>query len=85
MSQHVSLDDICLYCQVSGESGKRLVDSISNAAEEYLASIGIAVNDRNRERFALTVKAMTLHEMENPGAERPHGIQQMINSLKFQR
>lgn len=85
MSQNVSLDDICLYCQVSGESGKRLVDTLSGAAEEYLISIGITPNARNRERFALTVKAMTLHELENPGTERPKGIQQMINSLKFQR
>ena len=85
MSKYVSLDDICLYCQVSGESGRLLVDSLSNAAEEFLLSIDITPNDRNRERFALTVKAMTLHELENPGAERPEGIQQMINNLKFQR
>lgn len=83
MLRSVTLDDLCLYCRVSGDAGQRLAQSLAEAHEEELASMNIPLTARNAERYALTVKAMTLHEMENPGAERPLGIQSMITGLRY--
>lgn len=83
MLQSVTIDDLCLYCQVSGESGRKLTESLAQAHEEELQAAGISITERNRERYALAVKAMTLHELDHPGENRPQGIKSMIAGLKY--
>ena len=81
--ESVTPEDLYLYCKADSEEQKLLADQLAEAAEASLLSKGILINDRTRLRFALTVKAMTLHEMDHPGEELPRGIREKINDLKF--
>lgn len=76
-------EDLYLYCKADSEEQKLLADQLAESNESALLSKGIPLNDKTRPRFALTVKAMTLHEMDHPGEELPRGIREKINDLKF--
>ena len=79
----VTTDELYLYCKADSDEQKRLVDQLGEAAEASILSKGIPLNDRNKPRFGLVVKAITLHEMDHPGEALPQGIREKINDLKF--
>lgn len=79
----VDIEDLYLYCRVDSEEQMLLARQIAEECEATLLDKGIPVNDKTRRRFSLTVKAMTLHEMDHPGEEYPRGIREKINDLKF--
>ena len=80
----VSPEELYLYCKIDDvEEQQRLADSIAEAKEAYLLRQNIPLNESTRERFALCVKAMTLHELDHPGEATPQGIREKINDLKF--
>ena len=81
--ESVTPEDLYLYCKADSEEQKLLADQLAESNEASLLSKGILINDRTRLRFGLTVKAMTLHEMDHPGEEIPRGIREKINDLKF--
>lgn len=81
--QSVTPDELHLYCKADSDEQKQLADQLAESCEASLLSKGIPMNDRTKPRFGLTVKAMTLHEMDHPGEELPRGIREKINDLKF--
>lgn len=81
--ESITPEELYLYCKADSEEQKLLADQLAESSEAALLSKGIPINDRTRQRFGLTVKAMTLHEMDHPGEELPRGIREKINDLKF--
>lgn len=81
--QSVTPEELYLYCKADSEEQKQLADQLAESNEAMLLAKGIQLNDRNRLRFGLAVKAMTLHEMDHPGEPTPQGIREKINDLKF--
>lgn len=79
----VTPEELYLYCKADSDEQKQLADQLAESAEDSLLSKNIPINDKTRLRFGLTVKAMTLHEMDHPGEELPRGIREKINDLKF--
>lgn len=79
----VTPEELYLYCKADNDEQQLLADQLAEAAEASLLSKGIPLNDRNKPRFGLVVKAMTLHEMDHPGEALPQGIREKINDLKF--
>lgn len=79
----VTPEELYLYCKADSKEQKLLADQLAESCEASLLSKGIPLNDKTRQRFSLTVKAMTLHEMDHPGEELPRGIREKINDLKF--
>ena len=79
----VTPEELYLYCKADSEEQQLLADQLAEGAEASLLSKGIPLNDKTKLRFALTVKAMTLHEMDHPGEPTPQGIREKINDLKF--
>lgn len=79
----VAEDELYLYCRADTEEQKALALQLGQANEMRLLGKGIPLSDDNRSLFGLTVKAMTLHDMDHPGEETPRGIREMINDLKF--
>ena len=79
----VTPEELYLYCKADSEEQQLLADQLAEANEASLLFKGIPINDRTRHRFALVVKAMTLHEMDHPGEPTPQGIREKINDLKF--
>lgn len=83
--ESVAPDELYLYCKADNEEQQMLADQLAESNEAALLAKGIPLNDRTRLRFALALKAMTLHEMDHPGEELPRGIREKINDLKFNR
>ena len=81
--ESVTPEELYLYCKADSEEQQLLADQLAESAEASLLSKGIPLNDKTKPRFALTVKAMTLHEMDHPGEPTPQGIREKINDLKF--
>ena len=81
--QSVTPEELYLYCKADSDEQKLLADQLAEGAEASLLSKGIPINERTSHRFALAVKAMTLHEMDHPGEPTPQGIREKINDLKF--
>ena len=79
----VTPGELHLYCKADNEEQQLLADQLAEAAEASILAKGIDLTDRNKLRFGLLVKAMTLHEMDHPGEELPRGIREKINDLKF--
>lgn len=79
----VTPEELYLYCKADNEEQQLLADQLAKSNEAALQAKGIPLNDHTRPRFALAVKAMTLHEMDHPGEELPRGIREKINDLKF--
>lgn len=75
--------DLFLYVKADSEEQQNLATQLAEDCEAALLSKGIPLNERTKSRFGLTVKAMTLHEMDHPGEELPRGIREKINDLKF--
>ena len=81
--ESVTRESLYLYCRADNEEQQELANQLAESCEASLLSKGIPLNEKTRLRFALTVKAMTLHEMDHPGEELPRGIREKINDLKF--
>lgn len=79
----VTPDELYLYCKADSDEQKQLADQLAESCEASLLSKGIPLTEYTKLRFGLTVKAMTLHEMDHPGEELPRGIREKINDLKF--
>ena len=79
----VTPEELHLYCKADSEEQQLLADQLAESNEAALLDKGIPFNERTRLRFALAVKAMTLHEMDHPGEPTPRGIREKINDLKF--
>lgn len=79
----VTKDELAVYCHL--DEGP-LLDHACNLAdtmEKRLIRKGAKDTPGTHADFCLAVKAMTLHELDNPGQKIPQGIQDMINELKF--
>lgn len=83
--ESVTPEELYLYCKADSEEQQLLADQLAADCEASLLSKGIPINSHTRHRFALVVKAMTLHEMDHPGEPTPQGIREKINDLKFNR
>lgn len=82
--QSVTQAELYRYCKIDDDDEMQiLADELAESSEAYLENLGIHLTDRNRARFALCVKAMTLHELDHPGEEYPGGIRGKINDLRF--
>ena len=81
--ESVTPEELYLYCKADNIGQKLLAEQLAESCEASLLSKGIPINSRTRYRFALVVKAMTLHEMDHPGEPTPQGIREKINDLKF--
>ena len=79
----VTPEELYLYCKADSDEQKQLADQLAESCEASLLSKGIPLNECTKARFGLTVKAMTLHEMDHPGEPTPQGIREKINDLKF--
>lgn len=79
----VTKEELAVYCHL--DEGPLLDHAVELAAvqEERLLNKGCQNVPRRHNAFCLAVKAMTLHELDNPGQKIPQGIQDMINELKF--
>lgn len=84
--QSVTPEELFRYCKIDDDLEMRtLAEELAQASESYLENLGIRLTDRNKPRFALCVKAMTLHELDRPGEEYSPGILGKINDLRFNR
>lgn len=83
--QSVSKAELYRYCKIDDDDVEMqaLADELADANEAYLLRQNIPLTDANRPRFALCVKAMTLHELDHPGEAMPLGVREKINDLKF--
>lgn len=79
----VSRDELAVYCHL--DEGPLLDHAVNLARtmEKRLFRKGALDTPGTHEDFCLTVMAMTLHELDNPGQKIPQGIQDMINELKI--
>lgn len=75
-----------LYCRVDeGDPREDLLVELAETAEADLIAGGAQLTEQTVSRFTLTVKMMTLHNLDNPtGTPYPSGLQRRINELKFQ-
>ena len=85
----VSLDAVKAYARVDGDEEDALLDSLTNAAEEYLANAGIDPGLSAPALYQLAVCGIVLHWYEQrniaTGAaptDFPVGIRLTINQLK---
>ena len=82
--ESVTHDELFRYCKIDDEPDMQMLAvELAEASESYLTRLGVHLNDGNRARFALCVKAMTLRELDHPGEEYPGGIRGKINDLRF--
>lgn len=79
----VSRAEIAVYCHLDEGALLDHAYELAEVQEERLISKGCVDTPGRHKAFCLAVKAMTLHELDNPGAKIPQGIQDMINELKF--
>ena len=85
----VSLEAVKAYARVDGDEEDALLDSLTNAAEEYLANAGIDPGLSAPALYQLAVCGIVLHWYEQrniaTGAaptDFPVGIRLTINQLK---
>lgn len=82
--QSVEAEDLYRYCKIDDDTElQTTARDLAETAEAYLLRQNIPLTESNRSRFALCVKAMTLHELDHPGEATPPGIREKINDLKF--
>ena len=74
---------LMLYCREDDPDMGDLLESLADAAEEYLGGAGITRTTQNQNRYDLAIKAMALYWRDNPGGNSfPEGTQTLINQLK---
>jgi len=79
----VTREELAVYCHLDeGELLDHAVE-LAETMERRLLRKGALDTPGTHADFCLTVKAMTLHELDNPGQKIPQGIQDMINELKI--
>jgi uncharacterized phage protein (predicted DNA packaging) len=85
----VSLEEAKAYMRVDIDDDDALIQSLIDGAAAYLAGAGIL--DSEDSRYALAVKALTLHWYDNRGDtvnstvihEIPCGLRTVIQQLKM--
>ena len=78
----VTRDELAVYCHLDEGPLLDHAVSLADTMERKLKRKGCRDNPVTHADFCLAVKAMTLHELDNPGQKYPDGIQVMINELK---
>lgn len=82
--QSVTLSEVRRYCKENDDpETNALLEELADSCEAYLLRQNIPLTAGNQPRFALCVKAMTLHELDHPGEPYSGGIREKINDLKF--
>lgn len=81
--ESITEEELYRYCRVDTDEQKALALQLAETCEAELLAKGIPLTASSMLLFGLTVKAMTLHEMDHPGEELPRGIREKINDLKF--
>lgn len=79
----VTRDELASYCHLDDGPLLDLAVDLAETMEQRLKRKGARDTSDTHAGFCLAVKAMTLHELDNPGQKIPQGIQEMINELKF--
>lgn len=79
----VSKAELAVYCHLDEGILLDHAFELAEVQEERLIRKGCVNTPGKHKAFCLAVKAMTLHELDNPGQKIPQGIQDMINELKF--
>lgn len=79
----VTRDEIAVYCHLDEGALLDHACELAEVMEIRLKRKGAVDATATHADFCLAVKAMTLHELDNPGEKIPQGIQDMINELKF--
>lgn len=78
----VTREELAEYCRIDDED---LLDEAERLAQIQEARLLAKGANTYHPVFTLTIKALTLHELDNPGQKIPQGIQDMINELKFSK
>lgn len=78
----VTREELAEYCRIDDEE---LLDEAERLAQ--IQEVRLLAKGANTYHpvFPLAIKALTLHELDNPGQKIPQGIQDMINELKFSK
>lgn len=87
----MELSEVKAYLRVDTNEDDGLIQTLMDAAEEYLAGAGIVEGAGNRARYALAVKGLCLHWYDFRGdaavgtaVELPTGLRAVINQLKLE-
>lgn len=77
-------EELMSYCRADTEEQGNLAVAQADAAEAYLERLGIEFSESNAGTYALAVKALALHWMDNPTLQEvPAGLRRLINQLKY--
>ena len=86
----IPVADVKLYCRIDGDTEDDLLQSLIQAAKDYLGGAGIADPAADDQRYALAVKALVLHYYdyrgltESPAPSDIPGIRNLIVQLKLE-
>lgn len=78
----VTREELAEYCRIDDED---LLDEAERLAQIQEARLLAKGASSGHPTFTLAIKALTLHELDNPGQKISQGIQDMINELKFSK
>ena len=79
----VTRKEIAVYCHLDDGPLLDHACDLAETMERRLKRKGAKDTPSTHADFCLAVKAMTLHELDNPGQKITQGIQDMINELKL--
>ena len=85
----ISLADVKLYCRIDGDTEDSLLESLLQAAKDYLTGAGVDEPKEDVPLYGLCVKALVLDYYDRRGLTQrpdPHevpGIRTAINQLKL--
>lgn len=79
----VDQEELARYCKLDEPELIAEAVALAEVMESKLKRKGCADAPATHGDFCLAVKAMTRHELDNPGEKIPQGIQDMINELKL--
>ena len=79
----VTKDELAVYCHLDEGALLDHAVELAEVQEERLIGKGCVDAPGKHKAFCLAVKALTLHELDNPGQKITQGIQDMINELKL--
>lgn len=83
MHAHVSREDLAVYCHLDDGPLLDYAETLAITQGHRLERKGCVYTMDNAGIYELAIKALTLHELDNPGQKIPQGIQDMINELKI--
>jgi len=86
---NISLEEVKTYCRIDGDLEDGLLQSLLQAAKDYLAGAGIDEPEDDVPLYGLCVKALVLDYYDRRGlTQRPDpyevpGVRNAINQLKL--